>query len=136
MEQFDLKKWESGDYDVVTRDGKKARIICTDRNVEEYSIIALITGDDCLEEKIKSYTCNGRHVSDKYVDDHDLFLVKKKWKPEHGHVMFYIDRKLDVTWMVYNMFNDEHIKLIKAGNCFEMHKEAEEMAVKMRELLK
>ena len=137
MEKFDLEKWKTGDYDVVTRNGKKVRIICTDRNVGEYSIVALIAEDDCLEDKVVTYTCNGRYNGD-YADGSDLFLVKKKWQPKWNDVYYYIDDTLDVIFRIYDDSPElsYDIDRVKIGNCFQTKEEAEAMAEKIKELLK
>ena len=63
--------------EVVTRDGRKGRVICTDYNSPEkrdYPIICLI--DDGLAEKIEIYTKSGEYELD-YFDDIDIFLPPK-----------------------------------------------------------
>jgi len=54
---------------VKTRDGRKARIICTDRNDKDYPIVALV--DDSDYEEIKSYSSEGAylHTMDESASD-------------------------------------------------------------------
>ena len=52
MEQFNLEKYLANPKrKVVTRDGRNARIVCTDRKGTEYSVVALCTmssgSEDC-----------------------------------------------------------------------------------------
>jgi hypothetical protein len=77
---FDWDKFQTGDYDVVTREGKKAVIVS---NVEEpdYPINAEIDDISTL-----SFTINGRYWRNG-DDEDDLFLIPK----EKGCV----DSKLD-----------------------------------------
>ena len=61
MKQFNLKEYlEHPDRKVVTRDGRNARIICTDAKCE-YPLVALITicDEDDVYEIIESYTKDG-----------------------------------------------------------------------------
>src|SRR5574344_2158317 len=60
MEQFNLEKYLANPKrKVVTRDGRNARIVCTDRKGTEYSVVALCTmssgSEDCY-----FYLPNGR----------------------------------------------------------------------------
>lgn len=70
MTDFD-PNWPHGH---VTRDGRKARIICTDRKGKDYSIIALAqraSGDN--EEITLSYTSEGKYHADGTDSGADLF---------------------------------------------------------------
>ena len=53
---FTLKDYESGNYKVVTRDGKSVRIICTDLK-GKYPIIAIIRKSN-EEEVFTSFNTN------------------------------------------------------------------------------
>lgn len=58
MKQFDLQEYlKNPERKIVTREGHKARVICTDRNVDDYIVIALV--QDSLGENIYSYTKEG-----------------------------------------------------------------------------
>lgn len=64
---------------VQTRDGRKARIICTDRKHEAYPIAALVFDEDCGEEDVEFFAADGRE----YVgDDNDIDLVNVPEKVE------------------------------------------------------
>lgn len=58
MKQFNLDEYlKNPGRKIVTRDGHKARVICTDRNVDDYIVIALV--QETLGEDIYSYTKEG-----------------------------------------------------------------------------
>ena len=78
MEQFSLEKYLANpSRKVVTRDGRKARIICTDRKDLDFPIIALIENISGKGEKAYSYTKEGWNYS--YCSDNlELFFAPKK----------------------------------------------------------
>lgn len=81
---FDLEKAKAG-HPVVTREGRKARIVCTDfNNSDEFSILSLISRDDGYEVPNFSYKDGKSAIS----DDHDLLMapVKKTY-----HIIIYKD---------------------------------------------
>lgn len=58
MKQFNLDEYlKNPGRKIVTRDGHEARVICTDRNSDDYIVIALV--QDHLNENIYSYTKEG-----------------------------------------------------------------------------
>ena len=76
MEQFSLEKYLANpSRKVVTRDGRKARIICTDMRCADYPIVALVQiSDKYSTEEINTYTENGElDIEHPYRDD--LFFV-------------------------------------------------------------
>lgn len=70
--QFSLEKYQSGKYKVVTRDGRRARIVCTDLK-DRYPIIAAIS-DSEVREYISSYPLDGKLWNDNRESLNDLFL--------------------------------------------------------------
>ena len=77
MEQFSLEKYLANpSRKVVTRDGRRARIICTDRRNLNYPIIALIETRSG-EEMAYSHTKDGKHCTD-CTDIFDLFFAPEK----------------------------------------------------------
>ena len=92
MKQFSLKEYlEHIDRKVVTRDGRSARIICTDAKFD-YPVVALITicDEDDVYEVIESYTkdgcrCYGRQESI------DLFFAPEK---HEGWTLFVISESI------------------------------------------
>lgn len=74
MKPFDLEKAKAG-HPVVTRDGRRARIICLDRLHERYTIVALVQQLDGTEDE-KTYAADGRYCYGE--SSFDLFLAPDK----------------------------------------------------------
>lgn len=73
MKPFSLEEYLANPTKkVVTRDGREARIICTDRRNTECPIVALIN-EEC-DEKICSYPKGGRFFY-KELSNYDLFFA-------------------------------------------------------------
>lgn len=78
MKNFNLEEYlKNPSRKVVTRDGRNARIICTDRRDLNFPIIALIENISGGGEKACSYTKDGRHYTD-CPDIFDLFFAPEK----------------------------------------------------------
>lgn len=76
MEQFSLEKYlENPERKIVTRDGKKVRIICTNR-ADIKPVVALITLPNG-NENIKSFWDNGIETAGSEGED-DLFFAPNK----------------------------------------------------------
>lgn len=75
MKQFNLEEYlKNPSRKVVTRDGKNARIICTDaKNV--YSVVALIAEDK--SERVETYLRDGIYSEGRQSCD-DLFFAPEK----------------------------------------------------------
>ena len=59
MEEFNLEKYlENPNRKVVTRDGRSARIICTNKLDNNYPVVALVHDGDC--EKCYCYPAFGK----------------------------------------------------------------------------
>ena len=77
MKQFNLEEYlKNPSKKVVTRIGRKVRIICTDRNHPTRPIIALVQIDKC-EEMYGCYTKYGSWV-DCASSPNDLFFAPEK----------------------------------------------------------
>lgn len=78
MEQFSLEKYlENPNRKVVTRDGRSARIICTNRLDESFPVIVLVNNED--SELCFSYTTFGKSYIDQDRDSKlDLFFAPEK----------------------------------------------------------
>ena len=79
MKEFNLKEVKAG-KPVCTREGRPVRILCFDRNNEDYPIVALLTEYNG-NEAIVTYTRDGRMHEDKEEEDH-LDLVMKTERKE------------------------------------------------------
>lgn len=80
MKPFDLEAAKRGDK-VVTRDGRKARILCFDVvNRNSYPILVLIKDEEYGIENIHLMNPEGKYYSDGTGHRNDLFMVPKKVK--------------------------------------------------------
>lgn len=64
---------------VQTRDGRKARVICTDRKYSLYPVIALIEGDNDIEN-VAVFTKNGHYLYDNGNHQKDLIQAPQHHK--------------------------------------------------------
>lgn len=90
MKQFNLEEYLANpSRKVVTRDGRSARIICTDRKSEEQPIVALISSlndDSEYSEYVGTYRKDGRWSTSGCANELDLFFVPEK---HEGYVNIY-----------------------------------------------
>ena len=77
MKRFNLEEYlENPSKKIVTREGKPARIICTDAKFEKYQILALITKRDG-QEMLATLDTSGKFRGG--YDSHlDLFFATEK----------------------------------------------------------
>lgn len=99
MEQFSLDEFlKNPTRPIVTRDGRRVRIICTDGRNNKYPIIALMQSEEGKEAN--NYTIDGM-----YIDGHktclDLFIAPEK---KEGWVNLYRaeDEDLPVLGHLYD----------------------------------
>lgn len=77
MKQFNLTEYlKNPNREIITRDGKSVRILCTDRKHPTRPIIALVQIDKC-KEAYSSYTEDGSWV-DSTSRPNDLFFAPEK----------------------------------------------------------
>lgn len=77
MKEFSLEEYQKNpDREVVTRDGRKVRIICTDRKGAT-PIIALVHNADDGQEYGYAFYSDGKYFIDK-DDEFDLFFAPTK----------------------------------------------------------
>lgn len=105
MEQFSLEEYiKNPDRKIITRDGRNAKIICTDGSNPKYPIIALIQserGKDAL-----TYTIRGRNI-DGSKCLLDLFFVSNK---KEGWINLYKDGNKTEIGNVYPLESEELAK--------------------------
>ena len=90
MKQFNLKEYLANpSRKVVTRDGKSARIICTDRK-SDFNVVALVKFSEFENERVYCYSDNGKYLSGRDGNNLDLFFAPEK---HEGWVNMYRDRK-------------------------------------------
>ena len=77
MKQFNLDEYlKNPSRQVVTRNGSKVRIICTDKK-GDCPIVALVTRCDGVAEETVTYTKNGKFFNDTSYK-YDLFFAPEK----------------------------------------------------------
>lgn len=134
MEEFSLEKYNTGDYDVVTRIGLPAKVIYT-QSKGKYPIVVLVQNINNDEETIISVTLEGKYSLHFEAHHNDIFLKKKKWVPKEGETYWYISSTYGI---VYEEINKKHYfdnAVIENGNCFKTQEEAEAMAERIKKLL-
>lgn len=99
MEQFDLAKYlKNPDRKVVTREGKRVRIICVNRFSDDYPIVALIRNKD--KEVIECYTKDGKFLENK-IYNYDLFFAPVK---KEGWINVYYGKDRYHTFVCNRIF--------------------------------
>ena len=80
MKPFSLEEYlKNPSKKIITRDGRNARIICTDRKDFNAPIIALIDDDSVESERGLYYTKEGKaYTDDSLVSNADLFFDTQK----------------------------------------------------------
>ena len=102
MKQFNLKEYlENPSRKIVTRDGRNARILCTDAK-GDFPIVTLIETLDNSIEIVSKFKKNGHFLIGDYDSNLDLFFVPEK---HEGWVNLYRDTR-DVTY-VGSMYTSE-----------------------------
>ena len=77
MEQFSLEKYLANpSRKVVTRDGRRARIICTDMKSTTYPVVALIENGSGYEQ-LTTFSKNGEYAVNESSRS-DLFFAPEK----------------------------------------------------------
>ena len=75
MEQFSLEKYLANpSRKVVTGDGRKVKILCTNRK-SPYPIVALVKNHDSNTEDVYSYRENGLYSLYSLLEENNLFFA-------------------------------------------------------------
>ena len=111
MKQFNLQEYLANpSRQVVTRDGKKVRIVCTDRaGLDVKPIVALITLPNC-DEIVKCFWDNGIETAGS-EDKNDLFFAPTKYT---DYINLYRDESVYFLGGVYT--SEEYAKNSARGN--------------------
>lgn len=105
MKKFSLEEYLKNPYQkIVTRDGRAARILCTDRNFDNYPVVALIQGH--RYEDTCGYTKDGLFL-DGTKDRNDLFFAPEK---KEGWINLYKDGNKTGIGNVYPFDSEELAK--------------------------
>ena len=75
MKKFNLKEYLRNPRDLVTRNGRKARVICKDRAGKACPLVVLVTMEDG-EEIPFTYHIDGKFYHDE--NELDLFFIPEK----------------------------------------------------------
>lgn len=100
MTEFSLEEYlKNPDREVVTRDGRKVRIICTDRKGDT-PIIALVYDANVGQEYGCAFHSDGKYFIDK-DDEFDLFFAPEK---HEGWIIInkYPDGVRDTNGIIYH----------------------------------
>lgn len=110
MKQFNLEEYLSNpERKVITRDGRSARIICTDRKELNFPIVALIEKE--CGEQTRYYTKDGK-VYMTGSHDSDLYFASEK---HEGWVNVY--RDMGDSWEYCGrIYDSEEEAKVKANN--------------------
>lgn len=119
MEQFNLAEYlKNPDRQVVTRDGRAARILCTNRNYYNYPVVALVpeqphnnTEDPCC------YTKDGLYLEHSETS-RDLFFATEKEEKKNkrqGWINIY-EHDMNVRYPSFTIYNTEKEAKRERGN--------------------
>lgn len=104
MKQFNLEEYlKNPSRKVVTRDGRNARIICTDAK-GDFPIIALIETTNGSIEFVYKFKKNGRFLDNDSDYHYDLFFAPEK---KEGWVNIYRDPHANITYTEDYIFKTE-----------------------------
>ena len=88
MEQFSLEKYLANPWrEVVTGDGRKVKILCTNRK-SPYPIVALVENHDSDNESVYSYREDGLYSLFSLSEENNLFFAPE---PHEGWINIYRD---------------------------------------------
>lgn len=78
MKQFDVQEYlKDPDRKIVTRDGRAARVLCTDRISDTWPVVALVLDEE--GEAVRTFHENGEcFLIDESPDPCDLFFAPEK----------------------------------------------------------
>ena len=96
MKQFSLKEYlDNPNRRIITRDGEKVRIVCTDRKCTDFPIVALCTSTITGQEVCRSYGINGNYNA------HVQSVVDLMFAPQkhEGWVNVYKDKGEDTYFV-------------------------------------
>lgn len=110
MKPFNLEEYlKNPEKKVVTRDGRSAKIIYTDRKHSRYPIVTLVKSKFTEEESIVCYTKEGKIFDDILVDADLVFAPEKK----EGWINLY-RTETSSQYVTSNPYNSEE-KAIEIG---------------------
>lgn len=110
MKPFSLEEYLANpSKKIVTRDGRSAKIICTDRKNLNHPIVALVKSIFAEEESVVCYTKEGK-IFNQVLNDADLFFAPEK---KEGWINLY-RTKTSNQYVTSNPYDSEE-KAIEIG---------------------
>ena len=104
MEQFSLEKYLANpSRKLVTGDGRKVKILCTNRK-STYPIVALVENHDSDNESVYSYRENGLYSMFSQSEENNLFFAPE---PHEGWVNLYKWANKDCAYYIGSMYNSK-----------------------------
>ena len=104
MEQFSLEKYLANpSRKVVTRDGRKVKILCTNRK-GPYPVVVLVENHDSNTEDVYSYRENGLYSLYSLSEENNLFFAPEK---HEGWVNLYKWANKDCAYYIGSMYNSK-----------------------------
>lgn len=99
MRQFNLEEYvKNPARPIVTRDGRAARVLCTDRISDTWPVVALVRDEE--GEAVRTFHENGEcYLIDESPDPCDLFFAPEK---KEGWVNLFKINSTITTGEVYN----------------------------------
>ena len=99
MEQFSLEEYLANPArKVVTGDGRKVKILCTNRK-STYPIVALVENHDSDNESVYSYRENGLYSLFSQSEENNLFFAPEK---HEGWINVFRDKDASVGTGIFN----------------------------------
>ena len=104
MKPFSLKEYlKDPSKEVITRDGRAAKIYCTNYSSSNFPIVAQIEDRNFSE----IFTIDGHYSRDKQESRNDLFFAQQK---KQGWVNIYRDLKINELYCRYIFPSEEEAK--------------------------
>ena len=104
MEQFSLEKYLANpSRKLVTGDGRKVKILCTNRK-STYPIVALVENHDSDNESVYSYRENGLYSMFSQSEENNLFFAPE---PHEGWVNLYKWANKDCACYIGSIYNSK-----------------------------
>lgn len=112
MEQFSLEKYLANpSRKLVTGDGRKVKILCTNRK-SPYPIVALVENHDNDNENVCSYRENGLYSLYSLSEENNLFFAPEK---HEGWVNVYKNLTTSASFYCDYVFDSEEEAKMKSG---------------------
>ena len=114
MKPFNLDEYLANpSKEVITKDGRKVQIRCTDVRSAKYPIVALVEKYNLPEDCVFTYTRDGRHFVCQESDD-DLYFVPEK---HEGWINVYKNDKGGYTLGSEVYSSKEHAEVMACRTC-------------------